>query len=100
MDISVNLIDGEWRDDGFLEHQRIRLLVTFSWLESVSIVITKVLAAATDHHLSVPSSRLVQFVAHVQVMGLLTLIIPITYQDELAMELQFSDLRFCEPVPP
>jgi len=69
-------------------------------LESVSIVDAKVLTTAADDHLGIPFPWLVQLIACVQVVRLLTLIVSVTDQNEPVMQLQLSDLRFCELTSP
>jgi len=94
LDVVLDLMMCERRDNRFLKLAWLRSLVAISRLEAVSVIDSDVLASVTDQHLSIPFSRLIQPVTHVQVVGLLALIVSITDQDQLAVHFQFSDLRF------
>src|SRR5690349_8358368 len=64
--------------------------------ESISIVVSEVLASTADHHLGIPFPSLIQSIAGVQVASLLTLIVSVADQNELAVLLQLPDLWLCE----
>ncbi|KAK3823028.1 MAG: hypothetical protein J3Q66DRAFT_330671, partial [Benniella sp.] len=86
----------EWCDCCLLKLTGFWPLVAISGLKAISVIDPEILASATDQHLRIPLSVLIQPIAHVQIVSLLAFIVSIADQDKLAVSLQFSDLRLSE----